>query len=576
MLAQYDRCYPAVERAMWADDSDFYAILADYQALFREQEALIRRQGMDNRHHFILGIPAADRPAHLAACLESIAQVCELYGYGGQSEGVWDKCEIVIAEDSREARNIQRHQELAAQYRLRGLRVHYFGLDEQYELLQTLPQPLRARLGRLLTEQPKARFYLKGQAANRNLCYLKFRQLTHNREQTLYYLIDSDQNLCVNRRTARGEETVYALNYFYIIDRIFRDTDTALLTGKIVGDPPVSPSVMAVNFLDDISAFFERLAVLPGAGDCQFHQLPGSPPHDAAYHDMARLFGFEQRTETYPYPCRLAGAHDHAACLEDFAGRLGAFFFGEHLTRKTWFSYGDGFTRLSPARTVYPGNYIARFDGLKYIIPFGHLRLRMSGPTAGRLIAAEIGARFAAFNMPNLHRRTTAAGLAEDFRPGVAYAGADERIDLSDEFERQFFGDLMLFTTTALTRVADVSRPFPRAAIETLLDQTETELLTLYQQKHAAISELVKHLRALAFDPGRWWLDASQQSLEMAQALEQVRTFLANIELNFGARASAWRQIQSSAHRLRRKEQIVEALMNYRDDRDAWDSLFAD
>jgi len=35
---------------------------------------------------------------------------------------------------------------------------------------------------------------------------------------------------------------VYALNYFHAIDRIFRTTDTLMLTGKMVGDPPVSPS----------------------------------------------------------------------------------------------------------------------------------------------------------------------------------------------------------------------------------------------------------------------------------------------------------------------------------------------
>jgi hypothetical protein len=36
----------------------------------------------------------------------------------------------------------------------------------------------------------------------------------------------------------------------------------------------------------------------------------------------------------------------------------------------------------------------------------------------------------------------------------------------------------------------------------------------------------------------------------------------------------AWRQIQSTEHRAQRKRQIVEALMNYRAERDAWDSLF--
>ena len=251
---------------------------------------------------------------------------------------------------------------------------------------------------------------------------------------------------------------------------------------------------------------------------------------------MARLFGFDNQPATFPYACRLAGEHDHVACLNDFAQRLNAFFFGEHLTRKTGFAYGSGFTPLAPARTVYPGNYIVNYAGLKYVIPFGHLRLRMSGPTAGRLIAAEIGPRFASFNMPNLHRRTTEAGPGDDFRPGVEVDEA--RVDVSNEFERQFFGDLMLFSTEALVKQADVNRPFARDAIEAVVAQKEAELLALYQQKHDAIVEKNRQLNALVFDAGHWWLQASEQAPGLAHALRQVRAFIDNIDRNFGEHAA--------------------------------------
>jgi len=38
--------------------------------------------------------------------------------------------------------------------------------------------------------------------------------------------------------------------------------------------------------------------------------------------------------------------------------------------------------------------------------------------------------------------------------------------------------------------------------------------------------------------------------------------------------APAWCEIQSAEHRAERKRQIVKALMEYRAERDAWDSLF--
>lgn len=570
LIDLYEQCYSLLEKAMWSAGSDFAPLLECYQALFREQEALIRQRPTDDRHHFILSIPVADRPPHLRACLESIYQVCTLFNYGGNVSGVWDKIKIIVAEDSRDENNIRRHIELVEEYRRKGLQVFHFGLDEQYELLQSLPPEKRERLGNLLTTQPRERFYRKGQAANRNLSYLKFLQLTENKDRTLYYLVDSDQHFCINRQTESGEEAVYALNYFHAIDRIFRTTDTLMLTGKLVGDPPVSPSVMAANFLDDVTAFFTRLATLAGDQACRFHGAQGPLAGDAAYHDLAGLFGFEKKPETFPYSCRLEGEHDHGACLKDFARRLNAFFFGEHLTRKTWFSYGSGFAQLTPARTVYPGNYIANYAGLKYIIPFGHLRLRMSGPTAGRLIAAEIAGRFASFNMPNLHRRTTEAGLGDDFRPGVELDGEQQSVDLSDEFERQFFGDLMLFSTEELVRQADVNQPFAQAVIEAVIARKEAELLALYRQKHEAIVAKNRQLRDLVFNAGHWWL----RSPELAAALRQVRVFIDNIDRNFGEHAPAWRQIQSAEHRARRKRQIVEALMNYRAERDAWDSLF--
>ena len=578
LIDLYDACTPPLEKRMWSGATDFHPLLARYQALFREQEALIRQrcernQTPDDRHRFVLAIPVADRPPHLRACLESIYQVCALYDYGGHASGMWERILVVVAEDSRDEANVRHHRALVDAYRQKGLQVVHYGLAEQYELLHALPPPQRERLGNLLTAQPRERFYLKGQAANRNLCYLKFLQLTQDRDRTLYYFVDSDESLCVNRQTGTGEEAVYALPYFHAIDRIFRGTDTLMLTGKMVGDPPVSPAVMAANFLDDVTAFFSRLAALPGAQACQFHAPPSQPAGDAAYHDMAKLFGFDTQPATFPYACRLAGDHDHHACLADFAQRLNAFFFGEHLTRKTGFVYGNGFAELAPARTVYPGNYIVNYAGLKYVIPFGHLRLRMSGPTAGRLIAAEIGPRFASFNMPNLHRRTLGGSdRGDDFRPGVDVDEAS--IDVSNEFERQFFGDLMLFSSEALVKRADVNQPFARQAIEAAVAQKEAELLALYQSKHEAIAEKNRQLRALVFDAGHWWLHAGEHAPAIAHALGQVRAFIDNIDRNFGEHAPAWRQIQSAGHRAQRKQQIVEALMNYRAERDAWDSLF--
>ena len=141
---------------------------------------------MPAHYQFILSIPVADRPAHLRNCLESIHQQLTRYGYDG---GIT----IVVAEDSREPQYIAAHQALVAEYGAKGLEVIHFDLPEQYQVLQSIPAAQRQSLGNLLTTQPAERFYRKGQAANRNLSYLKMLAVTRDKDRTLYYLVDSDQ-----------------------------------------------------------------------------------------------------------------------------------------------------------------------------------------------------------------------------------------------------------------------------------------------------------------------------------------------------------------------------------------------
>jgi len=116
----------------------------------------------------------------------------------------------------------------------------------------------------------------------------------------------------------------------------------------------------------------------------------------------------------------ISDEHNHIDCLKTLSQRINYFFFGEHLTRKTYFTHTAPQMETLPARTIYPGNYICNFKGLQYIIPFGELRLRMSGPTAGRLIQSEINGQFASVNLPMLHARTLQTDFKDEYRPGVA------------------------------------------------------------------------------------------------------------------------------------------------------------
>lgn len=510
-----------------------------------------------SRHDFVIVIPVADRPQHLASCLASLLELRRRHPYAGQVS-------VLVADDSRDAQNIARHRASAADCTRRGLETHYLGQSEQLALLDALSPQLRSRLAGVIGDQAAQAFHHKGASITRNIAYLWLNRLQRDGQKRLFWFIDSDQEFRVNVDTPEGEQTPYAIDYFHWLDRIFSERPARILTGKVVGDPPVSSAVMAGNFLGDLLAFLADLARLSPAAACSLHAEAAQQVSDAAYHDMAELFGFKPGTGAYRYRCPLHGDHDHAACLADFAGKLARFFDGEHPTRRSFYQPSDPLASLQPARTIYTGNYVFDAGGLDYFIPFAGLKLRMAGPTLGRILQAELGADFVSANLPMLHTRTVATIGQSEFRPGIERT--DQRIDLSGEFERQFFGDVMLFAMERLTAEGFPGIQPGEAALAALVDAIDAQLYAKYRAKHAQTTRKIEDLRRLASEPGHWW----QHGQAFAEARDALQGFIDNMQHNFGADARSWQRIDAAGHRQARKAAICAAIGRYRDDRAAW------
>ncbi|MDP3125001.1 MAG: hypothetical protein Q8M84_05140, partial [Thiobacillus sp.] len=401
------------ETALWEGGFNA-ALLPAYQSAWRRLETLLAKRD-DPRHHFVIVIPVADSPAQLQRCLASLIELCRAFGYGGMKDGYFSKVSVLLADDSESTETIAVNQALVGEFTAKGLAIEYFGLSEQLALLATLPD---LDLGYIIGNTPREAFGHKGQAIMRNLAYLHLAQRTQADARTLIYTLDADQQFKVNVDTEEGDGDVCAVNFFAQLDAIFSTTDADVLTGKVVGDPPVSPAVMAATFLDDVAGFLQEMAASDPAQP-YYQNAANTSEVDAAYHDMAGLFGFENPAAAYRYRCSLPGAPSNADCFGDFARRLKSFFHGEHPTRITWYRHQPALDSVQPARTVYTGNYVFRPRALQWFIPFAPLRLRMSGPTLGRLMKAELGARFISANLPMLHTRTLGATGAAEFRPGV-------------------------------------------------------------------------------------------------------------------------------------------------------------
>ncbi|MDD4882106.1 MAG: hypothetical protein PHX10_11070 [Gallionellaceae bacterium] len=512
---------------------------------------------VDGCHDFVVVIPVADRPQHLRDCLASLVELCRRYPYGG-------RISVLIADDSRDPDSIGQHRALAGTFGRQGLAAHYLGQAEQIALVDRLPPELRGRLAGVIGACAPDAFHHKGASITRNIAYLWLNRLPADGRKRLFWFLDSDQEFRVNLETVEGESLDYAVDYFHALDRIFSATPARIVTGKVVGDPPVSPAVMAGNFLDDVLAFLAEMAGVPSGAACTFHGGPSRPADDAAYHDMAELFGFKASADAYRYRCPIPGAHDHAGCFADFAGRLNRFFDGEHPTRRSYYRQDDLMAGIKPARTIYTGNYVFTPAGLDWFIPFADLKLRMAGPTLGRIIRAELGDAFVSANLPMLHKRTVDAIGQSEFRPGIERDS--DRVDLSGEFERQYFGDVMLFAMVRLTEQGYPASQPDAEAIAAVVDATEAEMRGRYSAKHGQIVARIDRLDALFSDPARWW----QRDARLAEACHAWRRFIANMRDNFAEDSRAWQLIEASANRVARKAAIGAAIGRYRADRAAW------
>ena len=551
MLPVYDRVIPLVEAAMWASDLAADDVAACH-ALFGEREAQ-QAHCEDRRHKLYVVVPVADRPRHLRSCLESLVNA--VFAFGNKL----NRLAVVIADDSCAASSISANRALAEELRKRGFETLYFGRDGQQAELARLSDRTREAIRHIIDPVQPADFAHKGASTTRNITYLRLNRLANEEPRALFLFVDSDQEFHANTDPGRR---VYTTNYYYPIDRLFSTRPIEVLTGKVVGDPPVSPAVMAGTLLEDVLALCREMATLPPDSPCSFHRAPGNDDA-AAYHDMARLFGFDVSAEAYRYHCDIEGPHDHAACLSGFSERLQHFFDGEHPTRVTRYRHVDVQDSWTPARTVYTGNYVLTAEALRYFIPFAGLQLRMAGPVLGRLVQAGSGPAFASANLPLLHKRTEEETGQSEFRPGIDRAA--NGADLSGEFERQYFGDVMLFTVIEL-----VEQGYPQSvlSLETIRDTlaaTDQRMRAQYDENRARVLARLAELETVLQDSAAWW-----NTPVAVETRARLAAFVVSLHTNFDQNTPAWQLISDPAHHTQRCADMAEALASYRMDCHQW------
>lgn len=571
-ISIYQQALPVIENIIWSCVPDEF-LISQYQGMFCEFEALIALRGSDHRHSFIIVIPVADRPKHLSQCLASLLTLCQLYQYGSTTDSIYNKIHVIVADDSKQQNSIKQHKALCEKFSSQGLITEYFGASEQIRQLEHIKnhdkEALRGILGEYVYRTNISSFYHKGAAVTRNITYLRTHQLIRDNAEKNYliYLIDSDQEFKINVVNKSKYNELYAINYFYQLDKIFTQSNVQILTGKVVGDPPVSPAVMAANFLDDVIAFVTTISATQAEQACSFHNNIPQQDNDAAYHDMSNLFGFSKAYDAIEYHCPLQIPHNHIACFNAFASSLNNFFDGAHPTRSTSFNYTSSFSDTTAARTIYTGNYVLRPESLKYFIAFSTLKLRMAGPVLGRLLKSEIQDKFVSANLPMLHKRTIDTTGKSEFRPGVNHN--DTCVDLSSEFERQYYGDIMLFTIDKLTKLGYPVKQPANDTVTKAFDDTASEIHQQYAIKLEQVISKLDALKSVFYNQSHWW----NSKTTVDEAKKRFTQFIANIENNYSESSRSYTLINSASHHEKRRREILQALVSYQHDQTSWRKL---
>jgi glycosyltransferase involved in cell wall biosynthesis len=538
--------------------------------LYLELEQILASVKHDNRHSFFVVIPVAERPLMLKSCLDSLLEQCRIFQYGGfsireKNLPSYNKISIFIMDDSKEKTNIRKIKKLAVETTKAGIKTYYFGLKEQTRLLEQIPEHIRNKLTNLLGDSDFLCLPHKGASVIRNLAYLYLNAIVDKTdEKTLIYFMDSDEEFRISIKSPGKNVEIPFINYFYWLDRIFSDPDIEILTGKVVGDPPVSPSVMINTFLDDVIFFFDSITGLNADDKCIFHKTYSSEKFSAEYHDMVKLFGYSSPLSPKEYSCSFTGKHTIKDCFKDFADKLLEFFSGVHPTRTQFYSHNGDFTKTENARTVYTGNYVMSSEGLENFIPFASLKLRMAGPTLGRILRSRLKGRFRSANLPLLHKRTILDKHADEFRTGILRD--EDTIDLSGEFIKQFCGDVMLFSVDELTESGYPDKEIGLRQITGIVNKTCDNLHRLYMEQQAETYEKILRLKNYLKGPSFWW----NTSPAISGSLKNFQFFCSTVENNFGPESPVMKELSEQIKTKIYSKEIIQAIHSFHENEIYW------
>ena len=191
----------------------------------------------------------------------------------------------------------------------------------------------------------------------------------------------------------------------------------------------------------------------------------------------------------------------------------------------------------------------------------------MAGPALGRILRKRLNHKFVSANLPLLHKRTTQSGYSNEFRSGISENM--NSIDLSLEFNRQFWGDVMLFS---IEKLADLGYPDKRLGLSEITGITydiQAKLWNLYKERQTEIAQktvgFARHLSQKKF----WW----NREPEAERAVKNMMLFCSVVENNFGAESSGMKKLSEQIKEGSHITMIINAIHSFYESEISWNEL---
>jgi hypothetical protein len=191
----------------------------------------------------------------------------------------------------------------------------------------------------------------------------------------------------------------------------------------------------------------------------------------------------------------------------------------------------------------------------------------MAGPAMGRILRKRLKQGFVSANLPLLHKRTLEVNYNNEFRSGI-FADSSN-IDLSLEFNRQFWGDVMLFSVEELAGFGYPDKKAGLPEISRTAYAMQDKLWNLYKKRQTEIIEKTASLSNHLSD-NKFWRNSGH---ETEDAVKNLRLFCALVEKNFGVESVSMKNIKEQIREGSHIAMIINAIHSFHETDMAWNEV---